>query len=511
MLTTILIVTLFVLIVINILLKLSKLKNQYEKLSTVPGPDVKNFLIGNLDQFYVPGKPLSHTIGDGLMKLSNEYSNFGIFKFHIGPKPNVCTFNADYFQEILSNSKFVKKSNEYHFVSHWLGDGLATLSPSKWRQRRKVLLPSFYSSVLNQFTPIFNSNSIKLCQNLLEEPKKDDLTETSINVTLDIICQTVLGMSNNSTISYSQYASSLQRVTNLLVHQMFTPYLWNHSIFGLTKYGREMKKHTSIMKTFIDSVVDERKRQLTSEMELVENCLNNNLTMDKVERSQLLLLDCLLKAHFDGQLTLDEVKNEINTFTFAGHDTVGISMAFTLFVLGHHMDIQAKVQEELDQVFDNEDDLLEVNSEHLNQLKYLDAVIKEVNRLYPPGPTFARQLTSDVKLGSYTIPKDTDVWFNVKALHLDENIYPEAKKFNPERFISESIKTLHPYGYAAFSLGPRNCVGQKFALIELKILLAHVLKKFTVTSLVPLDELVLTFEIILRCKTPLKAVFKPRK
>lgn len=512
MITTILLCLLTVLLFIKCKSFIDKWRRQQTVLSSIPGPPVQNFLLGNLDQFYIPGKPLQHSIGDGLMNLSRRFADDGLYKFYIGPKPIVCVFHADYFQEILSNPKFVKKSNEYRFVRHWLGDGLANSEPNKWRQRRKILLPAFYSTVLNQFIPIFNANAHKLCEKLLDTPKQLDLTETTIKVTMDIVCQTALGMSDDNDSNYLEYANSLQKVTGLLVHQMFTPYLWINQVFSLTQLGREMVKHSSIMRNFVHSVVSERKKYILSEMQKVENNLDancNDVDM-RVPKSQLLLLDCLLKAHFDGMLSLEDVKDEINTFTFAGHDTVGISTAFTLFVLAHHRDVQEKVQQELDEVLGDVDGPLDLNSDTLSRLKYLEAVIKEVNRLFPPGPTYARQLTADVQLGPHRVPEGTDVWFNVKALHMDSNLYPEPEKFKPERFLGESSNRLHPYGYATFSLGPRNCVGQKYAIIELKTILAHVLKRFTVSSDVPIDDLVLTFEIILRCKTPLTTIFTPR-
>lgn len=512
MITSLLILTLCLLLLIKFKSVVNKWLRQQRTLSTIPGPKVKNFLLGNLDQFYSPGKPLQHSIGDGLMKLSSLFAKDGLFKFYIGPKPIVCVYSADYFQEILSNPKFVKKSNEYRFVRHWLGDGLANSEPHKWRQRRKILLPAFYSSVLNQFIPIFNANAEKLCQKLLEEPRQVDLTETTIKVTMDIVCQTALGMSDNKDSNYIRYANSLQKVTGLLVHQMMTPYLWINRVFSLTHLGREMVEHSSIMRDFVDSVVSERKLHIHREMEKLQSQLDANCNAEdtKAPKSQLLLLDCLLKAHFDGLLTLEDVKDEINTFTFAGHDTVGISTAFTLFLLAHHPDVQERVQQELDEVLGDVDGPLNLKSDDLNQLKYLEAVIKEVNRLFPPGPTYARQLTADVNLGPHRVPEGTDVWFNVKALHMDSELYPEPELFKPERFLGESSNRLHPYGYATFSLGPRNCVGQKYAIIELKTILAHVLKRFHVTTTVPLSDLVLTFEIILRCKTPLTTIFTPR-
>lgn len=198
---------------------------------------------------------------------------------------------------------------------------------------------------------------------------------------------------------------------------------------------------------------------------------------------------------------------EVNTFTFAGHDTVGISMAFTLFCLGHHPEVQEKVAAELESVL-GKNKGQDVTADQMRELKYLEAVIKEALRLYPPGPTFGRKVTEDVVISGYEVPAGTDIWLNVKAIHMDPEIFPNPERFDPQRFMDEG--SLPAFAFAAFSLGPRNCIGQNFGLLEEKILLSHVLRQFTVKSLVPAEDLVLNFEIILRCRTPLRMQFLPR-
>lgn len=281
---------------------------------------------------------------------------------------------------------------------------------------------------------------------------------------------------------------------------MFTPWLWPESVFYLTSLGREMRECSSVMKQFVKKVVQERKSVLVDSLQ----SMYEPPSPTTARKTQLALLDLLLKFHMDGQLTEEQVMEEVNTFTFAGHDTVGISIAFTLFCLGHHPEIQERVSREIDHVLGDGCEY-EVTSDQVKKLKYLEAVIKESLRLYPPGPSFGRKMTENVKLNGYDVPAGTDVWLNVKAIHMDPYFFPEPEKFDPERFLSDGC--VPAFAYAAFSLGPRNCIGSRFAMIEEKIILAHILRKFHVVSHVLPQDLVLNFEIILRCRTPMKMEF----
>ena len=304
------------------------------------------------------------------------------------------------------------------------------------------------------------------------------------------------------------YARALQRFTEILVHKMFSPWLWPEAVFALTSLGAEMRECRSVMQSFVRSVVQERKAALLKSPDQLLQEKPPSPT--SVRSTRHALLDLLLKFHLQGLLTEEEVMEEVNTFTFAGHDTVGISIAFTLFCLGHHPAVQERLVREIDDVLGpsggGED--VTIKAAQVKKLKYLEAVIKESLRLYPPGPTFGRRVGQDVELNGYHVPAGTDVWLNVKALHLDPRLYPDPQSFDPDRFLDDEGPPA--FAFAAFSLGPRSCIGSRFALVEEMILLAHVLRRFTVRSLTPAAELVLNFEIILRCRTPMCLQFERR-
>ena len=154
---------------------------------------------------------------------------------------------------------------------------------------------------------------------------------------------------------------------------------------------------------------------------------------------------------------------------------------------GLDRDIQHRIHEEMDSILGTNRD---VTIDDIKQMHYLEAVIKESLRLRPPVPTIIRAIKEDLNLGKYTIPKGVSLCLLIDSLHQDPDIFAEPLLFKPERFLSEGNSSLNPFAYLPFSAGVRNCIGQKFALIELKIVLAKVLLNYSFESLDPRDRII---------------------
>lgn len=132
----------------------------------------------------------------------------------------------------------------------------------------------------------------------------------------------------------------------------------------------------------------------------------------------------------------------------------------------------------------------------LQELKYLDLVIKEVLRLYPSAPAISRELDHAVEFKGKIIPKDTVFSIFIYGINRDPDYHDDPELFKPERFLDVSGKK--PYAYVPFSAGPRNCIGQKYAMLEMKVLISKMLMHFEILQSNPSSELVLTPEIILK-------------
>jgi cytochrome P450 len=170
----------------------------------------------------------------------------------------------------------------------------------------------------------------------------------------------------------------------------------------------------------------------------------------------------------------DLIRDQMLTMLIAGHDTSTALLAWALYLLGRHPETLALAQSEVDAALDQG----APNVENLNELPYLEGVIKEALRLYPPIHVGNRLVESPILARGYTIPADTRVMYSIYLSHRDESLWPESNCFRPERFDRSQRPAQPPLTYVPFGGGPRNCIGAIFAQIEAKVVLARILQRF---------------------------------
>ncbi|XP_063695540.1 probable cytochrome P450 313a4 [Culicoides brevitarsis] len=204
----------------------------------------------------------------------------------------------------------------------------------------------------------------------------------------------------------------------------------------------------------------------------------------------MLLKDCSPKI-----FTPDAVKDEIDTLVVGGNETTGLTLAFTLLMLGMHPDIQERVYQEICSNNVEEDPTYDT----LTRLTYMEMVIKETLRHFAVGPVIGRKATANVKLNKYTIPKGAQLVICSYSIHRNPKFWgPDVLKFDPERFSAENSKNRHPFCYIPFSGGPRNCIGIKYAWISMKLVLWHLLKKYRIHTSLKWEELKLMISVTLK-------------
>lgn len=168
-------------------------------------------------------------------------------------------------------------------------------------------------------------------------------------------------------------------------------------------------------------------------------------------------------------------------------------------MLGIHKEIQEKVMAEQKAIF-GENYLRDCTFADIMEMKYLERVIMETLRLYPPVPLIARRTDHDVKLssGPYVVPKDTTVVILQFAVHRNPTYYPNPEKFDPDNFLPERMANRHYYSFIPFSAGPRSCVGRKYAMLKLKVLLSTIIRNYSVDCKMKEEDFKLQADIILK-------------
>ncbi|GFR21190.1 cytochrome P450 4c3 [Trichonephila clavata] len=453
--------------------------------------------------------------------MVNAYSHVfrkeGMWMFYGGFKKILILYKAETVEPILSSNENIGKGFEYEFITPMLKEGLLTSKKDKWRYRRKLLTPSFHFRILDEFIPIFNEQAnifaSKISANMEIAPWIDIAPLASL-CTLDIICETAMGKKLKSqSNSESPYVKALHQFCHSAIDRLLRPWLWPDFIYNRTKKGKEFFKNLKIMDDFTRQVITERKAEKLQEHKEVttkDEEINDEVIGRKLKR-RLALLDLLLDLHLkDESFTLDDVAEEVDNFMFAGHDTTSSGLSWALYMLGIYPEIQRKVHQEIDDVLGDDDDR-QVTLDDIKNLKYLDCVLKESRRLWPPTPFIARDLDEDVVIDGCLIPKGTSCGILIFMLHRDPDVFPNPEKFDPNRFLLENSTGRHPFAYIPFSAGPRNCIGQRFAVFEAVTVMATILRKFKVKSLDPIDRIHTIDELVLRADQPLRMTFEPRK
>lgn len=476
--------------------------NYIKRINKLPGPKTYP-IVGNLPDILVPTNKLI-TLSTKLWKENGQL--FRIWNAHIAV---VQISKAEYVEKILSSTKEIQKSSVYKFLHPWLGTGLLTSTGQKWFSHRKMITPTFHFKILENFVDVFAEKSAVLIEKLKKIPQGTvvDLYPYITHCALDIICDSAMGTGIHAQSDInSGYVSAVYDMSELTMKRQMRPWLRKDFIFYLTKDGKRYKSAIETLHSFTNKVIAERKASRQQEKSSGKE-KNEDETLGIKKRQAF--LDLLLDSSEDGsKLTDIELREEVDTFMFEGHDTTTAGISWSLYLLGQHPEYQDKVMEELDNIFQGSDRAPTVTD--LNEMKYLERVIKEALRLYPSVPFIGRQLISDFEIGKHIIPAGTHISINFFHTHRDSEQFPDPEKFNPDNFLPEVAKKRHPYAYAPFSAGPRNCIGQKFAILEEKMVISTVLRNFRVESVQKPEEVVLMAELILRPEKGLLVKLFPR-
>ncbi|PNF27071.1 Cytochrome P450 4C1, partial [Cryptotermes secundus] len=409
-------------------------------------------------------------------KLINE--NLPLFRGWTGSVADVNLTCPEDVEVILSSSRHVDKSFLYGFLHSWLGTGLLTSTGEKWHAHRKMITPTFHFSILDSFVEVFSEKSEILVSKLQKEVGSQgfDVYPYITKCALDIICETAMG-----TKIFAQdggnldYVTAIYDMSEITVQRIFQPWLHPESIFKLFRIGRRHDECLRVLHGFTRKVIAERKAQMVNKRVMANQMSGSE--DEVVGKKRKAFLDLLLEANVgDAKLTDEELREEVDTFMFEGHDTTSAAMCWAIYLLGLHPDVQEKAYEEQESIFQGSD--RSPNMKDLTEMKYLERVIKESLRLYPSVPSVARKLNKDVKIAGYDIPSGCTILTQIYFLHRNPDQFPNPEKFDPDNFLPERVAKRHPYAYIPFSAGPRNCIGQKFALLEEKTVLSYILRHY---------------------------------
>ncbi|XP_020597072.1 cytochrome P450 CYP72A219-like [Phalaenopsis equestris] len=441
----------------------------------LPFGDIKN--IGNLvGEARRKPLPLSHRIVDRVDPYSTRIvdtyggKNKAAF-FWFGPYPRVIIMDPELVKGILSTKFGHFEKLKPTPIARQLFLGVASCEGEKWVKHRRIINPAFHTEKLKIMMPAFSA----CCDELISQ--WEDLADNAGVFELNVWSE-FLKLSGD-VISRAAFGSSYKegrRIFELLGEQVELVmqaarnlYIPGFRFLPTQKNKRRNQNHEEIV-ALLKIMIEQRECLIKN-----GNAVPNDLLSLLMESNQRYAQE---GDHLqDFSLTTEDMIEECKLFYAAGHETTSVLLTWTMIVLSMHPNWQNLAREEVLRVFGHD----KPTFEGLSRLKILTTILYEVLRLYPPGVTLLRQTYKEVKLGEFTFPPEVQLVLPILLLHHSKEFWGEdAEEFNPDRF-SEGVSnaTKNQLIFFPFGWGPRICIGQSFALIEAKMVLARILQRFS--------------------------------
>lgn len=405
------------------------------------------------------------------------------------------------------------KSEIYGFLHPFLKTGLLTSNGEKWHARRRMLTPAFHFDILKEYLEVFKEESDRLVSSLKELSGTDvNIVPIATQFTLNTICEAAMGvkisgLGNDGII----YRKNIYEVGKLLLSRLLKPWLMSEFVYSLLGYRKQLDEVLKPVLEFTKSIITKRKNNFindTTEEASAEIDSNENIYFRTKKRKRYAMLDTLLQAERQGLIDDAGIIEETDTFTFEGHDTTSSAIIFILLLLAHHPEAQEAIFDEMQDVVGTKDEL---TIDDFNKFEYMDRVIKESMRIYPPVTFISRTLTEDYQHDGFIQPKGSLCNIHILDVHRDPEIFPDPEKFDPSRFLPENCAGRSNFAFIAFSAGMRNCIGQRFAMLELKMVVSKLVRNFRILPVTKREDITFIADLVLRAKDPIEIKLLLRK
>ncbi|XP_002731619.1 cytochrome P450 3A24-like [Saccoglossus kowalevskii] len=418
-----------------------------------------------------------------------------------GRRPMLLVTDPEMCKQIcVKHFSSFKNRNTLPLKSKPMSSRLFQLADDRWKVTRNTLTPSFSGSKMRLMSPLISRCADELIKNMeahCKEGKTVQCKDLFGSYVVDSIASVGFGMDVSSQsqpehpfVKHANLTAILSLFNPVFAIVFFFPFL-----LPLLKY---FEIQLLPMKTidYFSQVVGETIKLRNSDkgasqrVDFLQLMINAHEIYDEyvkskeddedhdegVNRVEFIKDSTHSSVNLSKGLSEDEMLAQSIVFFIAGYETTNATMSFVCYNLATNPETQEKLQKEIDEVMCNYDD---VGYEAVSKMKYLDMVVSETLRMFPPPSRFNRECNQDININGINIPKGMTVSVSPYVIHHDPDNYPDPEKFIPERFSKEQKEKRHPYAWIPFGAGPRNCIGMRFALMELKMGLVRVLQKFT--------------------------------
>ncbi|KAJ6662528.1 hypothetical protein lerEdw1_011664 [Lerista edwardsae] len=430
---------------------------------------------------------------DKLSEWAEKYP-YAYPRWFNGFKAILVTNHPDYAKALFSRGD-PKNMFTYRFFIPWIGKGLLLLHGPKWFQHRRLLTPAFHYDILKPYVPLI-AESTKVMLHKWEKliakdcSKSLEMFEHVSLMTLDSLMKCAFSYQKNKDHrDPNYYIKSVYDLTYMLYRRVQNALYWNDLVYRCSPAGQRFMKACLMAHQHTEKVIAERKKSYKEEGEL-----------EKIQKKRYLdFLDILLCAKDENGVGLSEedLRAEVDTFMFEGHDTTASGISWIFYSLAQNPEYQQRCREEIQEVLGERDT---IQWDDLGKIPFTTMCIKESLRIYPPVPAVGRQLSKPITFcDGRTLPEGSMVAINIYNIHRNPSVWQDPEVFDPTRFSPENSSQRHSHAFVPFAAGSRNCIGQQFAMNEMKVAVAQTLLQFEILpdpmkSPVPIGQIVLKSE-----------------
>lgn len=388
-------------------------------------------------------------------KIHGDIYFFQAFHLKVG-----IVSKPEYVKHLLQdNNKNYEKSIDYKQVlKKFLGNGLLTSEGEFWRRQRRIAQPAFHKDRLAEFAGMMAHSALGMVNQWKNNPTYTQLFSLSdemMSLTSEIVAKALFDRDVH--LDSKAIGNSINRINELGTLRLQKP--WYPPLWVPLPLNTAFKTNKKKLDNLIYETIDRRKK--------TENKGNDLLGM---------LLSAKDSETGQGMTDL-QLRDELMTLFVAGHETSATTLAWTFYLLHHHPEAAKKLQKEIDTVLGKKI----VTLEDLPNLPYTSQVIAESMRLYPAAYIIGRRSLEEDVIDGYAIDKMRNMLIPIYLIHRHPDIWEKPEDFMPERFEKEKAKNYDKFAYFPFGGGPRLCIGNNFALMEMQIILATFIQHFEYT------------------------------
>ncbi len=390
-------------------------------------------------------------------EVRQELGDFA--KVDLGFRTIYLVSNPAAIKHILqTNNKRYGKSPAYEQLKLALGNGLVTSKGDFWRKQRRLAQPSFHKKRLEELFAGMVEETSKYLERL--EARKDresptDICEEMAKITATIVLRTLFSADNKANLKllYETINEAQEYVLYRTNYPFLIPFCY------LNGRHRKFKKQLKVFDDIIYEIINQRKESTEQPADL---------------------LSMLLRARDEetGEGMSDQqLRDEVITLFVAGHETSANALSWAWYALAKNPAVKMKLRAEIAAVLGDR----MPSFDDLKALPYTKQVLAETMRLYPPAWVVGRESLAADEINGWPIQKKEIFLLNIHALHRHPDFWEDPERFDPERFAVENVKTMSRQSYLPFGSGPRMCIGNHFAMMEMQLLLATLVRKFDFT------------------------------